>query len=94
MPGMGATDPADLMAQARREAGLTRQLQQQRRVPPHPSRGGARGFPEWYRDEQLQRHQNHELVMSPPRPSPAGTDDEIAIAVRAIVIVHNLLGLI
>ena len=62
MPGMGATDPADLMAQARREAGLTRQLQQQRRVPPHPSRGGVRGFPEWYRDEQLQRHQNHELV--------------------------------
>lgn len=62
MPDMGATDPGDLMAQARREAGLTRQLQQQRRVPPHPSRGGTRGFPEWYRDEQLQRHQNHELV--------------------------------
>ena len=27
MPGLGATDPADLIAQARREAGLSRQLQ-------------------------------------------------------------------
>ena len=62
MPGMGATDPADLLAQARREAGLTRQLQQQRREPPHPSRGGCTGYDEWYRDDQLLRHQNGEEI--------------------------------
>lgn len=62
MPGLGATDPADLMAQARREAGLTRELQQPRRATPHPSRGGAAGYPEWYKEEQLLKHQNGEQV--------------------------------
>lgn len=62
MPGMGATDPADLVAQARREAGLTRQLQQRRREPPNPSRGGCTGYDEWYRDVQLLKHQNGEEI--------------------------------
>ena len=62
MPGMGATDPADIAAQARRELGLSRQLEVQRREPPHPSRGGTTGYPEWYRDAQLLRHQNGEEV--------------------------------
>ena len=86
MPGMGATDPADLMAQARREAGLTRQLQQQRRVPPHPSRGGVRGFPEWYRDEQLQRHQNHELVDVSDRYRCTGNRDRTQLVWRNVTV--------
>ena len=62
MPGMGATDPADIVAQARREVGLSRQLKVQRRERPHKSRGGTTGYPEWYREEQLLRHQNGEEV--------------------------------
>ena len=41
MPGIGATDPADLVAQARAEMGLSRQLQQTRRELPHPRDGGS-----------------------------------------------------
>ena len=53
-------DAADFVAQARREAGLSRQLQVVRRESPHPSRGGSTGFEEWYRDEQLDRRANGE----------------------------------
>jgi hypothetical protein len=55
MPGLGATDPADLSAQARAELGLMRQLEQHRRVSPPPSNGGSAGYPVWYRHEQLQK---------------------------------------
>ena len=48
-------DPADRRAQARRKLGLPRLLQQTRRPDADPSRGGATGYPEWYRTEQLGR---------------------------------------
>ena len=34
MTGAGATDPADIRAQARAELGLSRELEQTRRVKP------------------------------------------------------------
>jgi hypothetical protein len=55
MPGLGATDPANLSAQARAELGLTHQLEQHRHVSPPPSNGGSAGYPLWYRREQLQK---------------------------------------
>jgi hypothetical protein len=48
MPGLGATDPADLEAQARAELGFSRQLEQTRRVAPSPRFGGSCGYPVWY----------------------------------------------
>jgi hypothetical protein len=53
MLGLGATDPADLSAQARAELGLTRQLEQHRRVLPPPSNGGSAGYR--YHREQLRK---------------------------------------
>ena len=53
MPGIGATDSADLVAQARAETGLSRQLQQTRRELPHPRDGGSSGYPVWFRNAQL-----------------------------------------
>jgi len=44
MPGIGATDSADLVAQARAEMGLSRQLQQTRHMLPHPREGGSSGY--------------------------------------------------
>jgi hypothetical protein len=41
MPGAGATDPVDLQAHARAQLGLSRELEQARRVTPHPSLGGG-----------------------------------------------------
>ena len=58
MPDLGATDPADIHAQVRGELGFTRQLEQTRRVDPHPRRGGS--YPAWFRLEELQWHANHE----------------------------------
>ena len=55
MPGLGATDPADLDARARAELGLSRQVQQPRRVAPHPNRGGSRGYDVFYRQMQLDK---------------------------------------
>ena len=51
--GIGATDSADLVAQARAETGPSRQLQQTRRELPHPRDGGSSGYPVWFRDKQL-----------------------------------------
>ena len=56
MPGLGATDPADLQAHARTLLGLSWQLQQTRPVTPHPSYGGG-GYNVWFREEQLVRAQ-------------------------------------
>jgi hypothetical protein len=55
MPALGATDPSDLEARARAEQGFSRQLEQPRRVAPHPSLGGSSGYPVWHCEEQLER---------------------------------------
>jgi hypothetical protein len=57
MPGIGATDSAsaDLVVQAWADMGLSRQLQQTRRVLPHPREGGSSGYPVWFREEQLEK---------------------------------------
>ncbi len=55
MPALGALDPADLRAQACAELGLLRELAQSRRVAPHPRGGGSSGYPDWSRDEQLEK---------------------------------------
>ncbi len=55
MPGLGVTDPANLLSQAHAELGLTHQLDQHHCVSPPPSNGGSAGYPVWYRREQLQK---------------------------------------
>ena len=55
MPAIGATDPADLVAKARADLGFSRQLEQTRRIAPHPRHGGSSGYPVWYRQQQLTR---------------------------------------
>ncbi len=55
MPGIGATDPADLEAQACAELGFSRRLEQPRRILPYPGLGGGGGYAVWYREQQLQR---------------------------------------
>ena len=62
MPGLGATDPADLEAQARAELGFSRRLEQPRRISPYPGFGGTGGYPVWYRDQQLQRFNAGEVI--------------------------------
>ena len=59
MPKERGTDPADLIAQSRRELGLSRQLQQDRAVAADPSLGGS-GYPVWYRIKEINKHQNGE----------------------------------
>jgi hypothetical protein len=43
-------------AQARRDLGLSRELQQVRTASSDPARGGSRGYDDWYRIDQLERH--------------------------------------
>jgi hypothetical protein len=62
MPGIGATDPADLEAQARAELGFSRRLEQPRRILPYPGRGGSGGYAMWYREQQLQRFKASEAI--------------------------------
>jgi hypothetical protein len=62
MPGLGATDPANLEAQACAELGFSRQLEQPRRVVPPPRLGGSSGYPVWYREQQLQRFNAGEAI--------------------------------
>ena len=59
---MSAVDPADLQAHARAQLGLSRELEQARRVTPHPSHGGSGGYDVWFREEQLARAQAGEDV--------------------------------
>ncbi len=59
---MSAVDPADLQAHARAQLGLSRELEQARRVKPHPSHGGSGGYDVWFREEQLARAQAGEDV--------------------------------
>ena len=53
MPGIGATDSVDLVAQVWVEMGLSRHLQQTHCELPHPWEGGSSGCPVWFCDEQL-----------------------------------------
>jgi hypothetical protein len=60
---MSAVDPADLQAHACAQLGLSRELEQARRVMPHPSHGGG-GYDVWFCEEQLARAQAGEDVDS------------------------------
>ncbi len=57
MPGARATDPANLQAHACAQLGLFQELEQTRRVTPHPSCGGSGGYDVWFPKEQLARVQ-------------------------------------
>ena len=60
---MPPVEPANLRAQARRDAGLPRRLQQFReRVEPDPSGGGSTGYPLWFRILQLQKFEAGEPI--------------------------------
>jgi hypothetical protein len=62
MLGLGATDPADLEAQARAELGFSRRLEQPQRILPYPGLGGSGGYPVWYCEQQLQRFNAREAI--------------------------------
>jgi hypothetical protein len=62
MPGLGATDPADLEAHARAELGFSRRLEQHRRIVPYPGIGGSGGYAVWYREHQLQQFNAGEAI--------------------------------
>ncbi len=62
MPGLGATDPADLEAQARAELGFSWRLEQPRRILPYPGLGGSGSYPVWYCEQQLQRFNAGEAI--------------------------------
>ena len=49
------SDPADARAVARKNIGLSHELQVNRGALPHPSRGGTRGYPVWHRIADLER---------------------------------------
>ena len=55
-------DPADDCACLLRRHQLTRELRQDRQSLPHPSIGGSRGYPVWFREAELQRWQNGEEI--------------------------------
>jgi hypothetical protein len=55
-------DPADRQAIARSDLGITRLLEQTRQELPHPSLGGTRGYPAWYRVDQIQKWLSAEPV--------------------------------
>ena len=53
MPPLNQERPEDAAANARRDAGLSRQLNIARSEQPHPNRGGSRGYDTWIRDAQM-----------------------------------------
>ncbi len=55
MLGLGATDPANLKAQACAELRFSRRLEQPRRILPYPGLCGSGGYDVWYHEQQLQR---------------------------------------
>jgi hypothetical protein len=62
MPGLGATDPANLEAQACAELGFSWRLEQPRRILPYTGLGGSGGYPMWYREQQLPRFNAGEAI--------------------------------
>ena len=62
MPDLGATDPADLEAQARAELGFSRRLKQPQKILPYPGVGGSGSYAVWYREQQLQRFNAREAI--------------------------------
>jgi len=62
MPAIGATDPANLEAQACAEMFFSRQLEQPRRISPYPGVGGSGGYAVWYHKQQLQRFNAGEAI--------------------------------
>ena len=57
-------DPADERARLRRNYQLTREVEQDRQLLPHPSVGGSRGYPVWFREQEIQRYQNGEEIIA------------------------------
>ena len=55
----GPKDPADIVARARAELGLSHQLGQERRIRPPPWNGGSEGYPEFSRLSDQDRYQNN-----------------------------------
>ena len=51
-------DPADERADSRRRLQLSRELEVYRQAFPHPRVGGARGYPLWFRQLELDRFHN------------------------------------
>jgi hypothetical protein len=45
--------PEDAEALLRRNLGFSRILERPRTIPPHPNRAGSRGYPVYFREEQL-----------------------------------------
>ena len=62
MPGLGATDCANLESQARAELGFSRWLVQPQRISWYPGFGGSGGYPVWYCEQQLQRFNAREAI--------------------------------
>ena len=58
-------DPANLRANTCRRLGLDREEQVSRASLPHPSLGGSRGYPVWFRREELQKRANGEITEVP-----------------------------
>ena len=58
-------DPANLRADTRRRLGLDREEQVSRASLPNPSLGGSRGYPVWFRREELQKRANGEVTEVP-----------------------------
>jgi hypothetical protein len=105
MPGIGATDPADLEAQARAELGFSRRLEQPRRISSYPGLGGGGGYAVWYRKQQLQRFNASEGIDVSLasiyrwadknwRGCMAGSSDPGAVATRASVAAWLLNGIV
>ena len=62
MPAIGAPDPANLEAQALAELGISRRLEQLRRILPYPGIGGGGGYAVWYCLQQIQRFNAREAI--------------------------------
>jgi hypothetical protein len=62
MPGLGATDPTNLKAQACAELGFSRRLEQPRRISPYLDLCGGSGYDVWYHKQQLQQFDAGEAI--------------------------------